>query len=223
MNAYSGTNCTIKYPINAHPVFKFSTMWHYYTLLFVIILILPHTQMRIDVKRGSVLYHKDNHNTQISTRFQNEPRHPITQTNRKYIRLLQTLAWELPPSAERKGGSGWPEFLQHHKSGGIIKRTIIVLLLRWNGREGAASFVERDQERNELDTINSTPSSFERRRKRLSNVLVTGFCEKRRGCLQNEAKGWDDATEIKLLVYVFVPHETESMKFLKKKKEHSTS
>lgn len=49
VNAYSGTNCTIKYPINAHPVFKFSTMWHYYTLLFVIILILPHThtQMRM--------------------------------------------------------------------------------------------------------------------------------------------------------------------------------
>lgn len=177
--------------------------------------------MRIDVKRGSVLYHKDNHNTQISTRFQNEPRHPITQTNRKYIRLLQTLAWELPPSADREeGGGGWPEFLQHHKSGGIIKRTIIVLLLRWNGREGAASFVERDQERNELDTINSTPSSFERRRKRLSNVLVTGFWEKRRGCLQNEAKGWDDATEIKLLVYVFCS-TSDSMYDISEKKKNT--
>lgn len=120
VNAYSGTNCTIKYPINAHPVFKFSTMWHYYTLLFVIILILPHTHTNENVKRGSVLYHKDNHNTQISTRFQNEPRHPITQTNRKYIRLLQTLAWELPPSAEREGKEvvGGQNFYSITKVGG---------------------------------------------------------------------------------------------------------
>lgn len=110
VNAYSGTNCTIKYPINAHPVFKFSTMWHYYTLLFVIILILPHTHTQMRMLNEAVFCTiKDNHNTQISTRFQNEPRHPITQTNRKYIRLLQTLAWELPPSAEREreeGGGG---------------------------------------------------------------------------------------------------------------------
>lgn len=78
LNAYSGTNCAMKYPINAQHL-TFNNV----TLNRVSAVTAPIHQIDTQTKRCCI-----NHNTQISTRFWNAPRHPIT---RKYMRLQQTL------------------------------------------------------------------------------------------------------------------------------------